>query len=180
MSKNQNEVPPVSAEAEIITPEQRVGKLEHEVAFLTINNPLSYLTEAQRAALKGKFYLQSEAEQKECYALTPGNSDEITAYVAASIVDEANARIFSTLKAGIVGKCLGHYTGLASNVDVLVKASEYSISKECEEITGKQKRQILQTVKAQLLKGKTSMDAKTLTAFILLCNLLGHEVDTIQ
>ena len=144
-------------------------------------NPMSVLNERQRIALAGKWSKLKEGERDQ-YAeyIAAGITDAATLYVIATILTDANNKIFSDARAEYLGTLIQWYQALTSSEASIKKFGEQELQKLANKCTGAQLSQLLSALKAKLLANRTFLPEPVEKSFRALCRFYGFDLNMVK
>ena len=144
-------------------------------------NPLSVLNERQRIALAAKWGALKQAE-RDAYVefSSAGVTDSATLYVIASILTEANNKIFSDSRGEYLGIMQQWYQSLTSAEHSIKTYGEAELTKLGDKTTGAQQLTLLSALKAKLLANRTFLPEPVEKSFRALCRHYGFDLNMVK
>ena len=144
-------------------------------------NPLSVLNERQRIALAAKWGALKQVE-RDAYVefSSTGVTDSATLYVIASILTEANNKIFSDSRGEYLGIMQQWYQALTSSEASIKKYGEAELQKLADKTTGAQQLTLLSALKAKLLANRTYLPEPVEKSFRALCSNFGFDLNMVK
>jgi hypothetical protein len=144
-------------------------------------NPMSVLNERQRIALAAKWGALKQAERDAYieYSST-GVTDSATLYVIASILTEANNKIFSDSRGEYLGIMQQWYQSLTSSEASIKNYGEAELQKLADKTTGAQQLTLLSALKAKLLANRTFLPEPVEKSFRALCRNFGFDLNMVK
>ena len=144
-------------------------------------NPLSVLNERQRIALAAKWGALKQVE-RDAYVefSSTGVTDSATLYVIASILTEANNKIFSDSRGEYLGIMQQWYQALTSSEASIKNYGETELQKLADKTTGAQQLTLLSALKAKLLANRTYLPEPVEKSFRALCSNFGFDLNMVK
>jgi hypothetical protein len=144
-------------------------------------NPLSVLNERQRIALAAKWGALKQAE-RDAYVefSSTGVTDSATLYVIASILTEANNKIFSDSRGEYLGIMQQWYQSLTSSEASIKNYGVAELQKLADKTTGAQQLTLLSALKAKLLANRTFLPEPVEKSFRALCRNFGFDLNMVK
>jgi hypothetical protein len=156
-------------------------KVKTDSVSLKAFNPLDVLNERQRIALAAKWGALKQAE-RDAYVefSSTGITDSATLYVIASILTEANNKIFSDSRGEYLGIMQQWYQSLTSSEASIKNYGETELTKLGDKTTGAQQLTLLSALKAKLLANRTFLPEPVEKSFRALCRHYGFDLNMVK